>query len=350
MTISLHPRWWADSVRTNAISELVSLFSCIHQFPRLETINLTFYPMLDNRVGSNSGGRRSLQAPLLGALATWQLQRPCAIQADVPLFARPTHVGILPSRISPIPDCPDAALRRLQLSVLYDIAPDDARWCNFWSTFFPRTIPAPTQHALTEFSLHSDMPIGSSSELSFVGLYLPRLYALSLSNFVLEPPVGIEPFILRHATTLTRLELLMFSLPITRLRPLSTSISPSVTLTRAEESDHSWDYIWDRFAVELTALVALHLDDCWYCIYGPNRCVWGVSVSNSCNAVDASALQRFRTIVAARSGEMDCESCGECVRCPSGETAEPYRLSCHAWRVRCAAVSHNICLPLTVAV
>jgi hypothetical protein len=198
--------------------------------------------------------------------------------------------------------------RRLQLSVLYDIAPDNARWCNFWSTFFPRTIPTPTQHTLTEFSLHSDMPIGSSFELSFTGLYLPHLCELSLFNFVLEPPVGIEPFILRHATILARLELLMFSLPVTRLRPLSTSTSPPAALTRAEESGRSWECIWDRFAAELTVLVALQLDDCWYCIYGPNKCVWGASVRNSRNAADVAALQRFRTIVAARSGEMDWES------------------------------------------
>ena len=294
------------SVRTNNICELVSSFSRIHLLPRLETINLTFYPTLGRgrQVASDSVDSLSLQPSLLAALAKNFSTHPPSKLTSLCLH------DILMSDFSPLESLPfqtllTPTLRCLELSVLYDISPDHARWFNFWSAFFTRIIPTPTHHSLTEFFLLSNMPIGPSSELSFSDLFFPHLCTFSLSNFVLEPLVGIELFILRHAATLTRLELLMFSLPVTRLRPLSTSPSLSLTLTGAEESGRSWEDIWDRFAAELTALIALHLEDCWYCVYGPNRCVWGARVSKSRDAADVAALQRFRKIVSARSGEMD---------------------------------------------
>ena len=309
--LSLCTCGWATSVRANTICELVSSFSRIHLLPRLETINLTFYPTLGrgHEVDYDSEDSLSLQPSLLAALS-----KSFSTRVPSKLTSLCLH-DLLMSDISPLESPPFQTLliptlRCLQLSVIYDIGPDHGRWYNFWNAFFPRTITAPVMHhSLTEFSLHSDMPIGSSSELSFAELFLPNLCTLSLINFVLEPPVGIEPFILRHAATLTRLELLTFGLPVTRLSPLSTSTSPFVTPTGAEESSCSWEDIWDRFAAQLTALIALNIEDCRYCVYGPNRCVWVARVSKSRNAADIAALQRFRTIVAlivaARSGELD---------------------------------------------
>ncbi|KAH9022086.1 hypothetical protein EDB83DRAFT_2679220 [Lactarius deliciosus] len=134
-------------------------------------------------------------------------------------------------------------LLRLQLSVLFDHSPGPdtdlelERWCNFWGTLCPRMVLTPTQHSLTELTLHSDTYVGALCGLSFAGLHFPRLCALSLRMVVFEPSVGATQFILRHAATLARLELLLCKL-------LDTY--PSTAHARDEESSpepHYWEYI-----------------------------------------------------------------------------------------------------------
>ena len=145
------------------------------------------------------------------------------------------------------------------------------------------------------------MAIGSSSGLSFAGLYFPHLFALSLSNFFWEPSVGIELFILRHANTLAQLHLYSCSLPEARLRHLSPS--PSTALAEAEELSNSWEQIWDRFAAEIIALVEFCTYNSSYAIYDSDGYVRWTDVSESRKAADIAALQRFQMTVAARSKE-----------------------------------------------
>ena len=52
LSLPLHVRWRAISVRTDAIEELASLFSRIYQLFRLETINLRFNPVDGNESDS----------------------------------------------------------------------------------------------------------------------------------------------------------------------------------------------------------------------------------------------------------------------------------------------------------
>jgi hypothetical protein len=70
------------------------------------------------------------------------------------------------------------------------------------------------KHTLTELYLHSDEWVGTWLGLSLTGLHFPHLCALSLRNLAFEPFTGIVPFILRHAATLPRLELLSCQVPI----------------------------------------------------------------------------------------------------------------------------------------
>ncbi|KAI9453702.1 hypothetical protein BJY52DRAFT_1418162 [Lactarius psammicola] len=287
-------------VRTSAVHELASSLSRVHQLPRLETIKLKFYPSFGNQL---DGDRLALQASILGALSA-----SFSVCAPPNLRSLSLH-NLRTWDLSPLESPPFQTvltnLWHLQLSVLPDSDPDPettfARWCHFWGTLTPRMILAPTQHALTELTLHSDIHVGASSGLSLAGLHFPHLCALSLCKLVFEPSVAVEPFILRHAATLARLELLACKLP-TALAGEEWSISGS----------GGWDRIWDRFAVELIALVVLHVDERsrrrWgfglvyrYVRPDPERMAYWEIDLDSRNVADAAALRRFHVTVVARS-------------------------------------------------
>ena len=194
-------------------------------------------------------------------------------------------------------------------------------WMNFWG-LCPHIVLSPTQHCLTELTLHSGLYVGSSSGFFLHALRFPHLRAISLCNLVFDRSVGAEDFILRHAGTLVRLELLMCKLPFHRDESLSlhptpspSSSQPTIVARDEESSDGTrcWDRIWDRFAAGLTTLVELHVDerrrDRWgnassECRYvDPGACVSyrEVNALEPRNTADAEALRRFRIIVSARS-------------------------------------------------
>lgn len=257
------------------------------------------YPLQDNRVNFDNGGRLALQASILGALATsFEVRIPPKLASfllhnlrtsDLPPLESPPFQNFLTN------------LRRLQLSVLFDSFPDDrtfsSRCYPFWGNLFPSTILTPAQHALTDLTLRSDVNFGASSGLSFNGLHFPHLCSLSLRHLVLEASVGLEPFILRHATSLARLELIACMLPAGLVSyPLPWTPPPP-------SSDRCWDSVWDSFAAELNTLVALHVhgQECGYvsACFGLSYVCDGARESR--DAADVAALQRLRAVVAARS-------------------------------------------------
>jgi len=165
---------------------------------------------------------------------------------------------------------------------------------------------------LTHLTLHTEIFVGASSGLSFHALHFPHLCTLSLRKLVFEPSVGVEHFILRHAATLSRLELIMCGLPIdpdTEML-IYSSRSRSTTLTRDKsglEPLH-WERIWDNFAADLTALIALHVNESEtrtcilpvrhrYVAPVPEYRMFAVE---SRDAPDAEALRRFYMTIAAR--------------------------------------------------
>src|ERR1700761_5024341 len=97
-----------------------------------------FYPLQDNRVNSDNGGRLALQASILGALATsFKVRIPPKLAsfslhnlrtADLPPLESPPFQNFLTN------------LRRFQLSVLFDSYPDDrtfsSRCYPFWGNLF----------------------------------------------------------------------------------------------------------------------------------------------------------------------------------------------------------------------
>jgi hypothetical protein len=281
-------------VRKNAIHELADAFSRFHQFPQLETLDLTFNPTYDHScVDSDDKGRVALQMSILFALIiSFAFRAPPKLTS---LSLRNLRVW----RLSLLDSHPFRAffttLRRLHLSVLSDAALSMGftfRWAHFWGNL-PLTILAPAQHILAELTLHSEADIDASSGLSFNGLHFPHLCALSLCKFVFEPPTGVEPFILRHAATLAQLELLSCMLSLADGIPSSSTTSETL----------AWNNIWDCFEAKLTVPVALHVDSPEYHNF-PTICY----LSELRNEVDATALQRFHTTVTARSEEMRGEA------------------------------------------
>jgi hypothetical protein len=137
--------------------------------------------------------------------------------------------------------------------------------------------------------------------------------AISLHKLVFEPSVGLESFILEHAVTLTRLELVACKLPIYD----DGFVPSSTTLARDGESSPRptyWEHIWDSFAAKLTVLVALHVDErsaidhhlgseCRYVCPKITNSYSDMRVPAHVDASDATALQRFYETVAARAEE-----------------------------------------------
>lgn len=298
-------------VRTSAIDELASSFSRIHQLPRLETINLIFYGKWHN---PDSKGRLALQESILGALAA--SFGVCAPSKLTSLSLHNLNPSVLSSLDSPAFYTVLTTLRHLQLFMILDPLGLNAtldHWVHFWG-LCPHVILSPTQHSLTELTLHSAIYVGSSSRLSLRALHFPHLRVLSLCNLVFDRSVGAVDFILRHAASLVQLGLLMCKLPF-----IDRSLSQSATLAGDEESSDGpgcWDRIWDRFAAELTALVALYVDErrrdpwgivsleCRYVEPGTGVSYREVDAPEPRNTADAKALQRFGMTVATRSEEM----------------------------------------------
>ncbi|KAN0138065.1 hypothetical protein V8E53_003954 [Lactarius tabidus] len=298
------------SARTVAIPELASSFSRIHQLPRLESINFMFFPANGQQLDSDSKGRLALQASILGALAkTFSILAPSKLTS---LSLHNLRIWDLTSLDSPPFQTVLRTLRRLQLSVIYDSGPDLEitfdRWLHFWGTLCPHRLLATTQHSLTELTLHSDSLVGASFDLSLDGLHFPYLCAISLKKLVFEPSVAVEPFILRHADTLTRLELMACKLPVYTTESFPPSTSPISAY---------WEDIWDSFTEELTALVILHVDErdghdfhpsseCRYVLPGPVVSYCEIHAPAHLDESDAAALRRFYMTVAARSEGTPC--------------------------------------------
>ncbi|KAH9032745.1 hypothetical protein EDB85DRAFT_1953830 [Lactarius pseudohatsudake] len=285
-------------VRTSAAFELTRSFCLVNQLPQLEAVDLKFYSQYGNRLDSGGGDCLSPQACILTALAaSFSLRAP-------PNLTSLSLYNLRISNLFPLDYLPFQTvlktLRHLRLSVTVK-ATDTLMWSHFWGAFCPRTILAQTQPALTELTLHNDSHVGASSGLSFAGLHFPHLCVLSLGKLVFEPSVGVEPFILRHAATLARLKLIACRLPVD---PGDLEPHPG---------PGGWDLIWDCFAAELTALVALHVSRLgWdplglvyrYVFPNPTRMAFLESDALKWRIpADVAALQCFHATVAARSEE-----------------------------------------------
>ncbi|KAH9019551.1 hypothetical protein EDB85DRAFT_2196547 [Lactarius pseudohatsudake] len=209
-------------------------FSRIHQLPRLETISLKFYPLYDNWLGSDGQCRLAIQASILHHVLATSFSV-CAPKLTS-LSLDNLRIWEFPSLKSPSFQTVLTTLRRLVLSVLSDRSIGaswfNICWVHFWGTLCPHMILAPTQQTLTELTLHSDALVGATSGLSLSALHFPLLYVFSVRGIVFELSVDVEPLVLRHAATLSQLEVLACKLPPPVNLPLSYSQSISMALAR----------------------------------------------------------------------------------------------------------------------
>ncbi|KAH9022091.1 hypothetical protein EDB83DRAFT_89812 [Lactarius deliciosus] len=292
----------ASQVNDDAVDELANSFSRVYQLPRLETINLMFYPRYGTQLGNQlDGGHPALQSSVLSALVS-------SFSVCTPNLTSLFLHNLCTSDLSPL-ESPSfqtilTTLRRFQLSPLFNppnsVTVDDS-WSYFWGTLCPRML-TPMQYSLTELTLHSNVHVGALAGLSFDGLHFPRLCAVSLGRIVFDTPVGAQDFILRHAATLARLELLMCKLPITLTPSISSSIVATVTVNDPSSDPYNWARVWDCFEAKLTALVSLRVDefhDGYYFQYGSNLGPYAFTTPRA--ATNAVALRRLRMTVVARS-------------------------------------------------
>ena len=130
------------SVKPRAINELAELFSRIHQLPRLQTINLSFYPSHENWL------RVNIQTSILGALVadfsirTLQNLISLSLHNLRPLYLRPSSLPHFKPYCIPYgaSNCPFACQ-------------------NAWTTHAGSTFGAPSAH--TRSSHQRSTPLGS---------------------------------------------------------------------------------------------------------------------------------------------------------------------------------------------
>src|SRR6266404_1221938 len=220
---SVHLWWWVTRSRQSesTAQQLAKPLSRVHQLPHLETIHLTFHPGYFEIRSLNHARCLAFQTSVLNALASSFSVR---VQPNlVSLSLHNLRLSDLKALESPAFQTVLMSLQCLQVSVIneYSMPPTQIEQ-HLWSTLCTKLL-VPTQQTLTELTLHSQIDVCASSGLPLASLSFPCLRALSLRHVVFEPSVGIENFILRHAATLARLQLLTCKLAINAVR---TFLSP----------------------------------------------------------------------------------------------------------------------------
>ncbi|THH16085.1 hypothetical protein EW146_g4498 [Bondarzewia mesenterica] len=108
----------------------------------------------------------------------------------------------------------------------------------------PPPLSSSLSRDLTSLTLHSDQVVGIIPALSFAGLTFPGLTQLSLKLIFFDERTGTEDFIMRHHSTLTKLEL----------------FNCSIFVSDVEQGPaRLWSQVWSHFANGLDELVYLHV-------------------------------------------------------------------------------------------
>ncbi|KAI0259354.1 hypothetical protein BC834DRAFT_634556 [Gloeopeniophorella convolvens] len=286
-------------VRTSTIDALYDAFSAIYNLPLLETVSLTFFQSYGYWRGSDIPGHRKLQASVLDALALSFTRSQPNLKS---LHLHNLHITHLGPLASPAIRTVLEHLSDLRISLLFDDTTDGsafpAHWEHFWGTTLPERILTPTQSALISLTLHSDAHVGGDARLALADMRFAHLNALSLRRVVFDARTGAEVFILAHAQTLMRLELIGCKLP--------APAYGSAHLPRA------WADVWDKFEIELVGLRELRVDqrrsDRWgfngperrYVRAGPQMTFVEAEIGAESDAADAASLKRLHAAVAAR--------------------------------------------------
>ncbi|KAI0065152.1 hypothetical protein BV25DRAFT_140456 [Artomyces pyxidatus] len=229
----------------NARQAITASISSIHEFSTLKAITISFEPcdQLLSDVLSVDDEPFYHQLAILTSLAEishlinarlTSLTINRIIPSFVELFSTPPFLALLDS------------VTILRLTTWVELSDElylEETWLGFWRTSIHGILALPTLASnLTSLTLFSNVDVGIIAPLELIGLTYPRLTSLSLRHVVFHPDVGTEEFIIRHARTLTHLELYMCK----------------IAMFEADIEPHQlWALLWARFAVELESLTHL---------------------------------------------------------------------------------------------
>ncbi|KAH9173967.1 hypothetical protein EDB89DRAFT_645473 [Lactarius sanguifluus] len=235
-------------VRTSAAFELTRSFCLVNQLPQLEAVDLKFYSRYGNRLDSGGGDCLSPQACILTALAaSFSFRAP-------PNLTSLSLYNLRISNLSPLEYPPFQTvlktLRHLRLSVTVK-ATDTLMWSHFWGAFCPHTILAP----------NAARPHGAHPAQRLACWCLVRAVPSQGCTF-LQPLRALSGQARLRAVRRRR------TFHLAARRHPRAARAHRVQAARGSPRDlephpgpGGWDLIWDCFAVELTALVALHVDE-----------------------------------------------------------------------------------------
>ncbi|KAJ7876583.1 hypothetical protein B0H13DRAFT_2548627 [Mycena leptocephala] len=189
---------------------LRAVFSALTKFPNLQNLRLDFHDQWQedttHEIPENPTHFLLLQNELFATLA-----------ANPP----PPLMSLTLNNVLAVPDNIYAQedfhrifrpLQKLEISVLSAVDYEGSYFqdplIEFWLDNIVHMIRSAT--AVTALTIRSDQDVGACPSLSFKDMSFPRLTSLALHQFVFEPgipEVDVVAFILRHKTTLERLEL-----------------------------------------------------------------------------------------------------------------------------------------------
>ncbi|KAI0060717.1 hypothetical protein BV25DRAFT_924586 [Artomyces pyxidatus] len=193
---------------------------------------------------------------------------------------------------------------------------EEAIWDNFWSDFISGTVLRSLEDlpsgSLTSLTLHNPHHLYEPPVfVPWSDVTLPLLSSLSLLGFDFEGIPYLEDFIVRHAGTLVRLELLHCVMETDR----EPHMDEAMLAQLIEDSEHrSWVSVWDTLALEMTVLMELVVEDAPFDgPYEPGPDAPLVvryreaqiphhPLSFDDEDEDVRALDRFRAVVKSRGG------------------------------------------------
>ncbi|KAF7305314.1 hypothetical protein HMN09_00783000 [Mycena chlorophos] len=197
-------------------NQLAAVFAGLHKFPNLSSLRLRLHGQWLEKYLNEAPEEPThfylVQLRLFQALASnlnplpklVSLTLVNVIGADHEIYKDPRFFDVFRS------------LEHLEISVLYGIGSSAVTHTSyyiedpikrFWKDVVRVLSNAP---GLTSLVLRSDHPVGSDPPIPLGDIHFPRLQSLVLQMFSFipkDPHSDVLPFILRHASTLTRLEL-----------------------------------------------------------------------------------------------------------------------------------------------
>jgi len=275
-----------DSEFTELEEALTEAFCAITALPRLERVELNFWPSFVSSSGKEIQETpfwfTSLQLTILHAIHhSMKTSRMASLSLNnVVMMPAPCYDFISSVTSSP--------LSHLSLSVVSNAEISGWTGSKEINGSLGALLP-PSNSSLTSLVLHSPQGPYHSLKTQLSSFHYPSLTRLVLGNIIFDQTPstdGIEAFILRHKDSLRRLE----------LRSCACYVTGSAIGARR------WSNIWQQWTTELTALEELVVDgdSQGYVMLDADRGYVSHKLIGTVTAEDSSSLRMFQDAVSAR--------------------------------------------------